>query len=41
VIDITICVRFDCDMTTIWLRRKTDTFIFCSCRMEAGAHDAS
>ena len=30
VIEITICVRFDCDTTTTRLRRKIDMFIFCS-----------
>ena len=39
VIEITICVRFDCDTTTTRLRRKIDMFIFCSRRMEAGARD--
>jgi len=33
VIEITICVRFDCDTTTTRLRRKIDMFIFCSRRM--------
>ena len=41
VIEIMICVRFDCDTTTTRLRRKIDMFIFCSRRMETGAHDTS
>jgi len=34
LIEITTCVRFDCDTTTIRLRRKNDMPIFCSRRME-------
>jgi len=34
-------LRFDCDTTTIRLRRKSDLFIFCSRRMEAGACETS
>ena len=44
VIEITICVRFDCDTTTTRLRRKIDTLIFArveSRRMETGARDTS
>ena len=44
VIEITICVRFDCGTTTTRLRRKIDMFIFACVelrRMEAGAHDTS
>ena len=33
VIEIMICVRFDCDMTTTQLRWKNDMFIFCSRRI--------
>jgi len=33
VIEITICVRFDCNTTTTRLRRKIDMFIFCSRRI--------
>jgi len=33
VIEITFCLRFDCDTTTTRLRRKTDTLIFCSRRI--------
>ena len=42
--EITICVRFDCDMTTTRLRRKTDMFIFArveSRQMEAGPRETS
>ena len=40
VIEITICVRFDCDATTTRLRRKIDMFILPR-RMETGARDTS
>ena len=41
VIEIMICVQFDCDKTTIWLRQKIDMFMFCLRRMEAAARDTS
>ena len=33
VIEITICIRFDCDTTTTRLPRKIDMLIFCSRRI--------
>ena len=33
VIEIMICVRFDCDTTMTRLRRKIDVFIFCLLRI--------
>jgi len=41
VVEITICMQFDCETTTTRLRRKTDMLIFCSRRMEAGARYTS
>jgi len=40
-ITITIRLRYDCDTTTIRLRRKIGMFIFCSRRMEAVVRDTS
>ena len=40
VVKITICIRFDCDTTTIRLGRKIDVH-FLLVSNEAGAHDMS
>ena len=41
VIEITICVRFDCETTTTRLRRKIDMLFFACVELEAGARDTS
>ena len=41
VIEITICVRFDCNMTTIRLRRKMTCSFVARVELEAGARDTS
>ena len=41
VIEITVCIRFDCDTTTTRLRRKTDMFILLASNGSRRARDTS